>query len=173
MSKAEVIKPVDMIVRTGELAAIIGKSDRWIRQLTTDGILTQVSRGKYVLGDAVQDYAKHITGEVEDNDKPKLVEHRTEHMRIKAEMAALELEELRGNLHHTSDITEVWGELLVEFRKLILVLPPKMAGELAYMSDAKSIRDLLTSELTATLRLLAQYDPEKGDGDDATKTANS
>lgn len=163
------VDPIHLqIIQTGELAAIVGKSDRWIRQMTTDGVLKQVSRGKYVLSEAIQAFIEHASGGKEDDKKPRLVDHKTEHERIKAERAALELEELRGNLHHTADIEEALGELLIEFRKRVLALPPKLAGELAFMTDAKEVRRLLITELSATMQTLARYDPGKRELDEQT-----
>ena len=46
----------DMTVTTTQLAAVLGITNRRVQQLTQDGVLTTVSRGKFVLGDAVQAY---------------------------------------------------------------------------------------------------------------------
>ena len=43
----------DMTVTTTQLAAVLGITNRRVQQLTQDGVLTTVSRGKFVLGDAV------------------------------------------------------------------------------------------------------------------------
>lgn len=45
-----------MTVTTTQLAAVLGITNRRVQQLTQDGVLTTVSRGKFVLGDAVQAY---------------------------------------------------------------------------------------------------------------------
>jgi hypothetical protein len=50
----------ETVIQTCELAAILGSSTSWIRQLTRDGVFKQVDRGKYVLAEAVQDYNEHI-----------------------------------------------------------------------------------------------------------------
>ena len=42
----------DMTVTTTQLAAVLGITNRRVQQLTQDGVLTTVSRGKFVLGDA-------------------------------------------------------------------------------------------------------------------------
>ena len=46
----------DMTVTTTQLAAVLGITGRRVQQLTQDGVLTTVSRGKFVLVDAVQAY---------------------------------------------------------------------------------------------------------------------
>lgn len=157
-AKSETIQK--MQISTSELAAIIGKSPQWVRQLTRDGVLEQESRGKYCLTDAVQAYIKHIEGESSDG-KISWRDEKAEHERIKKERAALELDELRGNLHTTEDIQEAWGELLVEFRKIMLAMPARMASNLAFLSDENKIRKIMTDEISAALQTLAQYDPDK------------
>lgn len=70
-AKAEVESLPNREISTGELAAIVGKSTRWIRQLTGEGTLKQVGRGKYILSDAVQAYIEHASGgKEEDNAAP-------------------------------------------------------------------------------------------------------
>jgi hypothetical protein len=60
--KAKPEKLQDKEILTSELAAIVGKTPQWIRQLTRDNVLKQVSRGKYSLGEAVQAYCEHVFG---------------------------------------------------------------------------------------------------------------
>lgn len=145
------------------MASIVGKTKQWISQLTRDGVLTQVSRGKYNLADSVQAYIKHVTGVAEEG-KVSYNDEKAQHEQIKKEIAQLELEEKRKNLHTTKDVQEAWGDLLVNFRGMLMVLPPKLAGELTYMTDAKEIRFLLESRLSEALIELSKYDPlEEGE----------
>ena len=51
----------DRNVTTTELASILGITGRRVQQLTQDGVLTTVSRGKFVLSDAVQAYIGSIS----------------------------------------------------------------------------------------------------------------
>lgn len=51
----------DRNVTTTELALILGITGRRVQQLTQDGVLTTVSRGKFVLSDAVQAYIGSIS----------------------------------------------------------------------------------------------------------------
>lgn len=149
-------------ILTSELAAVVGKSPQWIRQLTREGVLDQVSRGKYLLGDSVQAYIKHVEGESSDG-KISYRDEKAEHERIKKEMAMLELEEKRKNLHTTDDVQHAWGMLLVEFRRSMTGLPPKLANELSYMTDAREIRIFLEEKINTALQQLAKYDPLSSD----------
>ncbi|AOZ91640.1 hypothetical protein [Paenibacillus crassostreae] len=161
-TKAEVIPLNEREISTGELAAIVGKSARWIRQLTSDGTLKQVARGKYILGDSIKTYVEYSSGGKENDGKPRLVDHKTEHERIKMEMAQLDLDEMRGNLHTTEDVQEAWGDLIVEFRKRLSALPTRLSSELSYLTDPKEIRLLMSEEITSALLNLSDYDPLNG-----------
>ncbi|WP_339200465.1 hypothetical protein MKY24_16890 [Paenibacillus sp. FSL P2-0322] len=146
------------IVGTSELATIVGKTKQWIGQLTRDGVLTQVSRGKYDLAASVQAYIRHVTGTSEEG-KVSFAEEKAAHEQIKKEMAMLDLQKMRGNLHTTGDVLDAWGELLVSFRERLRGLPPRIANELAYMTDEKAIRILLENRIDEALTELGKYDP--------------
>lgn len=160
--KAKTDRLQDREISTSEMALIVGKSPQWIRQLTRENVLTQVGRGKYSLGEVVQDYIKHVEGESSDG-KVSYRDEKAEHERVKKEIAQLELEEKRNNLHSTTDVQDAWGALLVNFRERLTGLPPKLANKLAYLTDEKEIRRLLEDRINEALYQLAKYDPMAGD----------
>lgn len=151
-------------VSTSELATIIGKTPQWIRQLTRDRILSQVARGKYNLADAVQAYILHVSGGKEEDDKPRFIDHKTEHERIKAEKAALELEEMKGNLHATSDVERLLSDLILTTKSRILGVPSRIATE-CDKEPAEVIEAIVRRELETALSALANYTPNQIGGD--------
>ncbi|WP_110933823.1 hypothetical protein [Paenibacillus bouchesdurhonensis] len=158
--KAEAEKMHEMIVGTGELAAIIGKSDRWVRQITGEGVLKQVNRGKYILGEAVQDYIEHVSGGREDDKKPRYIDEKTEHERIKKEKAALELAEMQGELHRSQDVEAVMNDMLGAFRQRIRAIPMRLAPELMGQNQLNVIKGRISAALDEALAELADYDPD-------------
>lgn len=167
-TKTEVIPLHEQEIQTVELAAIVGKSTRWIRQLATDGVLKQSGRGKYILGDAIQAYIEHASGGREDDKKPRYIDHKTEHERIKAERAALELARMRGELHASEDVESVMNDMLTAFRQKILSIPTKLAPQLVGIDDIGKVKAELTRDLHEALSELSNYDPEMfRDGADA------
>ncbi|OKP97793.1 hypothetical protein [Paenibacillus sp. P46E] len=160
MRKGE--KKPEGIVGTNELASIIGKTKQWISQLTRDGVLIQVSRGKYNLAETVQAYIRHVSGTVEEG-KISFSDEKAQHEQIKKEMAALELQKMRSNLHTTEDVTHAWGMLMVAFRERLQGLPPRIANKLAYMDDEKEVRVTLESLIDDALTELGKYDPMEKD----------
>jgi phage terminase Nu1 subunit (DNA packaging protein) len=160
-------------VITSELATIVGKTPQWIRQLTRDGTLKQSARGKYILGDAVQAYIEHVSGGKEEDKKPRYIDHKTEHERIKAERAALELARMRGELHAAEDVEAVMNDMLTAFRQKILAIPNKLAPQLVGIDDIGKVKAVLTKDLHEALAELSNYDPEMfkdvgADTDDAS-----
>ena len=158
--KAEAEKLHERVVGTGELAAIIGKSDRWVRQLVGEKVLTQVERGKYILGETVQAYIEHVSGGKEDDKKPRFIDEKTEHERIKKEKAALELAEMQGELHRSEDVEAVMNDMLGSFRQRIRAIPMRLAPELLAKEDLNLVKGKLSAALDEALAELADYDPD-------------
>lgn len=159
MAKGENIHEKEVL--TSELAAIIGKTPQWIRQLTRDGVLKQVGRGKYRLGEAIQAYILHATGGKEDDKKPRFIDEKTEHERIKKEKAALELAVMKGELHRAEDVRAEMADMLTSFRSRILGIPTKLGPQLLNISELADVTSILTKEMRSALTTLADYDPDK------------
>ncbi|TKH43452.1 hypothetical protein C1I60_14260 [Paenibacillus terrae] len=164
--KTEAIKVHDQIIQTGELAAIVGKSDRWIRQLTAEKVLQQCSRGKYNLGESVQSYLEHVSGGKEEDKRPRLIDYKTEHEKTKAEKAALELELLKGNLHATGDVEKLLADLIITTKSRLLGIPHRVATE-CENETADIIESVVRREVESALAGLARYSPDQiGGGTD-------
>lgn len=150
------------IVGTGELAAIVGKSDRWIRQLTGEGVLSQVKRGKYILGESVQAYIEHASGGKEDKGKPRYIDEKTEHERLKKEKASLELQRLRGELHLTKDVEKLVTDMIITTKAKLQAIPTKLAPKLEN-EPATIVEKEIRREINAVLESLAQFEPSRED----------
>lgn len=98
MKKKEPIRLArpDMVVGTTEFAALVGKTKQWINQLTREGVLEQVSRGKYDLQKAMQAYIAHVTGTPEEG-KISFADEKAQHEQIKKEIAPLKSQSMRNN----------------------------------------------------------------------------
>ncbi|MFU1797365.1 hypothetical protein ACM1RC_26100 [Paenibacillus azoreducens] len=164
-TKAENLR--DKEVSTSEFAAIVGKTPQWIRQLTRDGTLQQVGRGKYMLGEAVQAYCEHVSGGKEEDNRPRYIDEKTEHERIKKEKAALELAEMQGELHRSEDVEAIMNDMLGAFRQRIRAIPMRLAPELVGLKELNIIKGRLTTVLDEALMELSDYDPEMFRGERA------
>lgn len=169
-AKKKKINIADMEISTSDLAAIVGKTSRWIRNLTAEGSLKQSSRGKYILSEAIQAYIEHVTGGSKGDGKLTYTDHKTEHERIKSQKAALELAEKQGNLHSTDDIRAVMGEMIITAKTKLLAIPPRVSLKLD-KEPSTVVEQVLNQEITAALAGLTEYNPglfnqKAGDADD-------
>ncbi|WP_157273045.1 hypothetical protein [Paenibacillus daejeonensis] len=163
-------------VSTAELAAIIGKTPRWINQLTGDGILKRVGRGKYILSEAVQAYIDHASGGREEDTRPRLRDEQAELTRIRKEDAMLDLAVKRGELHRAEDVRATVTDMLLNFRARMLALPMKIAPRVAYLSDVQAINGVLDGEIRVALITLSDYDPtdyKEGASDERDSSADT
>lgn len=170
--KKRVTNIAETEILTSDLAAIVGKSPRRIRQLTAVGTLKQSNRGKFILGDAVQQFIEHAEGGRKEDEKPRFIDEKTEHERIKKEMAGLELAEKRGELHSSQDVEAVMNDMLGSFRQRIRAIPMRLSPGLVGESDLNVIKGKIAAALDEALAELADYNQElfrdtgTGAGDD-------
>lgn len=154
----------DLIVGTMVFCKIIGKTRQWVSELTKEGVLVQESRGKYKLDENIQRYIEHLLGGKENDKKPKLIDYKTEHEKTKAEKAALELEQLKGNLHAAADVELLLSDLILTTKSRLLAVPSRIATECENES-AEFVESTVRREIETALATLARYTPDKIGGD--------
>lgn len=157
-NKAEVIELVDQEIGTSELAKLVGKSDRWIRQLTSQGILTQCGRGKYKLGITLAAYIEHMAGGKAGDEKLSHADVKAEHEMLKKEKTELQLQQMRGDLHSSNDVRALMGEMILSAKSKLLSIPVRVSTQLEGESS-KSIEKKLNDEINNVLSVLADYNP--------------
>lgn len=155
-----------MEVNQKELAAILGLSDRRIRQLITDfGLFSAFEGGgkrqkRYSLEKCVQEYIEYkISEEMGKGASKGKEEVQTKHEEIKLRISALKLRRLKRELHAAEDVEEFLTEMLVAFRSRLSVIPQKVGPLAAAEDDENKIIALLEKEVYETLEELSEYDP--------------
>ena len=150
-------------ILTHELAAIFGCSPRWINQLTTNGLLTQVERGRYQLGSAIREYIAAIKQQAEEKDEEEtdLREEQTMLTRANRKMAELELAVMNGKLHRSEDVQNIMNEMLTSFRSRLLAIPARISPEVAVATDSMVVQQMINGEIYDALSELSEYDPAK------------
>ena len=83
--------------------------------------------------------------------------------RAKADIAELELQELKGMLHSAEDVEEMTTDLVLVIRSSFLALPGRVSSELAEMETASEVSERLKAEIFDILKDLSnyRYDPEE------------
>ena len=135
------------------VAQWLGLTERRIRQMRDAGIIRETKPGLYDMKPTVQDYLAYLR-----NNTGDLNQQRAELTKTKKELAKLELDERKGDLHRTEDIEQALTTMLMNFRTKVMSMPAKLAKTLAGMSDNAEIYDLLKKETDEALDELSDYD---------------
>ena len=154
------------------IAKIFGVSTRRVEQLKTEGVIKgQGKPTKYDLLPTIQAYIRYLSDkangrETKETDSQLETEKLTAEKRIKmakAEMAELELKELKGDLHRSSDVEAITTDHVMAVRSMLMALPGKLAVDLATIQTAPEAAERIKQEVYAVLQQLSdyRYDPEE------------
>lgn len=154
------------------IAQIFGVSTRRVEQLKTEGIIKgQGKPTKYDLLPTIQAYIRYLSDKANGREKKEAdsqleTEKLTAEKRIKmakAEMAELELKELKGELHRASDVEAITTDHTMFVRSMLMAMPGKLAVDLATIQTAPEAAERVKQEVYAILQRLSdyRYDPEE------------
>ena len=160
--------PQKNYVETKVIAVLFGLTVRRIQQLTQDGILKTEQVGKqrkYDLLDTVRRYIAYLQDKVNnkggnkddtDNESRK-IKADADLKATKAEIAELELQELKGEMHRSEDVEAMTTDLVFTIRGMILALPGRLAIDLATIDKPAEISERIKQEVHAILLELSNY----------------
>ena len=147
------------------IAQVLGISEKRVKQLTDDGIISEFSHGHYKLLPAVQGYIGYLQSLISDSDDGS--NYNIEKARLtkaKREDAELNLQVKRNELHRSADVEFVLTNMLVAFKAKLNVLPHKVLPDLMNVPSGTETIDhfvaVLKKEVAEALEELAAYDPE-------------
>lgn len=131
-------------------------TDRRVRQLRDDGVISERAPGLYDMKNTVTRYILYLRkgrGKTDFNDERALL------TRAKRQAADMENELRRGNLHRTEDIEKGLATMCLNIRGRLSTLPAKLSGELAQMGgDRAGIFDKLKEAIDEALEDLSHFD---------------
>ncbi len=157
------------MISSKEVADIIGKTEKTVQNMAKAGILTCEKVGRknlYDLHTVIREYcdhlAKSVKGKISSTEEAKNLEE-VRIKRVKAEIAEMELEELRGKLHDAEDVEDMTTDLIMVIRSSFMALPGRVATELAEIDNAAEVSEKLKNEIYSILNDLSnyEYDPEE------------
>ena len=166
MAESQNLQPVQVI------AKIFGVSTRRVEQLKTEGIIKgQGKPTKYDLLPTIQAYIKYLSDKANGREKRETyAQIETDKLSAekrfktaKAEMAELELAELRGQLHRAEDVEAITTDHVLFLRSMLMAIPGKLAVDLAGNHTAAEQSERVKKEIHYVLDRLAnyKYDPEE------------
>jgi len=155
-------------VTTTEVAAMFGKTARRIQQLTQDGVLVPVSRGKFRIADVIEQWIDHLTGDGESEEeleraRVKRAVHDARLKEAKATIETLKADELKGTMHRADDVKVLTEDMIYTIRSNLMALPGRVAVDAFAAESAAEVSAVITKEIHKIMRELAayRYDPEK------------
>lgn len=149
------------------VAAWLGLTERRVRQLRDEGVISEKQPGLYDLQATV---TKYITFLRNGSGKINLNDERAGLTRAKREAAEMENKLRMGELHRTQDIEAGLKTVFLNIRGRFLALPAKLSPTLASMGgNQTAIFDELKQAIDEALEELSDYRmafaARDGDGD--------
>lgn len=135
------------------VAGWLGVTERRVRQLRDEGVIQEARPGLYDLQPTVLHYIRYVGGA----GKESLTHERTMLTAAKREMAQMENDLRRGDLHRTADIELGLKTMILNIRSRFLALPAKLSPALASLSGQMEIFDTLKEAIDETLEELSDY----------------
>lgn len=165
------------IVNSIVLGNCLGITDRRVRQLKTEGIIPEVSRGKYDLFECTRRYCEYLRQQLNSNSDNKEVklnydQERALHEKAKREKAELQLKVMKGELHLSTDVEDIMTDMITRAKTKLLGLPSKAAPMVMGYKDISKIQSILQKVVDDTLNELSEYNPELFKNDEVLQDDN-
>lgn len=144
-------KKIEIRGNTGELAKLLNITQRRVNQLAEEKIITRQPEGDFVLPEAI---AEFYSFKFQSDEAIDFMAEKALHEKAKRELAELELQKRRNEVHDAADVELVMTDMLTNLRSQLLGLPAKMAPQLANR-DKDYIDQTLTDEIHARLTELS------------------
>ena len=158
---------------TEAIAGLIGVTPRWVRELTTQGVLVRhkVPAGeRYNVIESVKAYCQYLRDKLA-NRESKLTPNEQEKKKLDADIrikeakaALLELQqnELEGKMHRAEDLQEYITDLVFTIRGALIALPGRVAVDVVATKTAAEASHIIRAEVYRILEELSnyKYDPD-------------
>ena len=151
---------------TQVIAKIFGVSTRRVEQLKAEGVIKgQGKPTKYDLLPTIQAYIKYLADKAngrakKENDtenESRKIKADADLKATKAEIAEMELQELKGEMHRSEDVEAMTTDLVFAIRSMMLALPGRLAIDLAAIDKPAEISERIKQEVHTILLELSNY----------------
>ena len=156
-----------------ELTAIcewLNLSKSRISQLKDLGIITTAGKNSYPLKPNVMTYIRYLqkgnSGSTQVTDGDEVTgddyhRHRARLYKARADAAELEAAQLRGDLHASSAVEDVWIDMIASARAKLLSTPTRIAASIQGVTDIGEIKHKVEEAIFEALNELTTYDPSR------------
>lgn len=156
----------DIAVPSSVLEELFGVTDRTIRYLAEQGMVSRNSHGRYQLMKSVKGYilalrASKAGTKIRLDDEEADLDldlERAKHEHVKKQISEIKLQLIKGQVHKAEDVQAVMTDMLAKFRSKMTALPAKLAKKLEG-KNRKEIQAILKKEIDNALSELSAYNP--------------
>lgn len=163
---------MNIYVKTADICTLLGASNQWIGQLTSQGSIhkTKTPHGNlYEIVTTGKEYcdfmeSKRSRLDAEDEKLEKVKRKADATLKAsKAKIAQAEAKELSGQMHRSEDVAAMTAELIYTIRGALMALPSRVAINAAALSDPAEVAEYMRGEVNQIAEEIAmfRYDPAK------------
>lgn len=134
----------------------LGITDRQVRNLRDQGVLSEVRPGVFDMKVCVRQYLNFKIGN--KDDQARLVAARAEREETRGKIEKMRMEEAQGDLHRTEDVERALKTIFANFKNRLEIVPTKYASTMAQLTDPAEAHDILQKAVQEALVELS--DPE-------------
>lgn len=161
------------LVKVDIIAKIFQVTVRRVQQLTQESIIqtVEVAEGnrtvrRYDLMPTIMQYIKYLSDKangreqkvsITDKEEEKL-QAEVDIKKAKAKIAQLELDELEGRMHSADDVEAMTTDLCLAVRSALLSMPGQLAVDVADLSSAAEISEVIKTTVNDILEELSRYE---------------
>lgn len=155
------------------VARFLDLSERRVRQLRDEKVISEYRPGLYDLESAVRDYINYLRKG--NSGAGEVINYNTERarlVRVKRENLELDLQIRKGELHNSADVETVLTDALIKFKNKLMMIPAKLSPVLSKKKNEIEVFDALKAAVDEALSELSKFDEwhEKGEAGEDEKS---
>lgn len=144
---------------TKAIARFLDVTERRVRQLRDEKIITEIRPGLYDITKTNHNYINFLRKRNPESEE--IIDYNTERAKLvrakrKNEEYELGLKECR--LHESADIEIIMTDILINFKSRLMVIPSKLSPILSKKTDKTEIHGLLKEAVDEALNELSNFD---------------
>ena len=157
-------------VTVTQLSKLFNLTEVRVQQLATMGVVVRTAHGRYDLWQSIKGYIvylqdragiKNATTDAIDDEAGDYQKYRARLYKAKSEQAEIEVSLLKGKVHESFAVEEVWNKMINNARSRLLALPMKVSPQLEGSKDVKEIKSVLENAIYEALTELSNYDSSR------------
>lgn len=155
-------------ISTADLAHAFSCSPKYLPKLVAKGIIPASDKyGRYLMVEACRAYVEYQRklrrdyGDENESGEKKVqreADHRRRLMAAKADLAEIDAHERRGEVVEVAHVTEVWCDIVANFRARTLAIPHKAAPLVAVEEDTDACHGVIEGLVHEALEELSNVE---------------